>query len=425
MQQKLVNRGVLILVLILISALFLNVIKPFLLSIFLAALFAALFTPLYRKILTLVRGRESLAALCTLLCVMTFVFIPMFVLGGAVLGQASDILQIAWPKVAEQLQHPELFTEKLATLPFYEQLLPYRDSLLGILSELTGNLSKAAVGFVQQTTASAFGMLLSSVIVLYTMFFFLMDGDRLLYYLLYYIPLNDTDEKKLLHRFTSVTRATIKGTAVIGVLQGTLAGLALWFVGIPNSLFWAVVMMFMSVVPGIGTAFVWVPAAIYLAVTGNVLQAVGLTVYCVVVVGTVDNLLRPKLVGSDTQLHELYIFFSTLGGLLLFGFMGFIIGPIIAALFVTIWEVYGEEFSDWLPTTVFRPRSQNLELPHQRRSTPVKVKTSKTAASKSATKAAATGHSNKKPAIEKSASQTANKSMKTPSIKPDASPHGD
>lgn len=367
MQQKLVNRGVLVLVLILISALFLNVIKPFLLSIFLAALFAALFTPLYRKILNLVGGRESLAASCTLLCVMTFVFIPMFVLGGAVLGQASDILQIAWPKVAQQLQHPELFTEKLAALPFYEQLLPYRDGLLGILTDLTGNFSKAAVGFVQKTTASAFGMLLSSVIVLYTMFFFLMDGERLLYYLLYYIPLNDTDEKKLLHRFTSVTRATIKGTAVIGVLQGTLAGIALWFVGIPNSLFWAVVMMFMSVVPGIGTAFVWAPAAIYLALSGNVWQAVGLTAYCVVVVGTVDNLLRPKLVGSDTQLHELYIFFSTLGGLLLFGFMGFIIGPIIAALFVTIWEVYGEEFSDWLPTTAFRPSSRNIVLPHQRK----------------------------------------------------------
>jgi len=91
-----------------------------------------------------------------------------------------------------------------------------------------------------------------------------------------------------------------------------------------------------------------------------------LVIYCVVVVGTVDNLLRPKLVGSDTQLHELYIFFSTLGGLLLFGFMGFIIGPIIAALFVTIWEVYGEEFSDWLPTTAFRPRSRDIVLPHQR-----------------------------------------------------------
>ncbi len=369
MQQKLVNRGVLVLVLILITALFLNVLKPFLLSIFLAALFAALFTPFYRKLLELVGGREGLASFLTILCVMTFVFIPLIVLGGAVLGQATDIVQFAWPKLSEQLQHPELFTEKLAALPFYEQLLPYRESLMSVLTDLTGNFSKVAVGFVQKTTASAFSMVISSVIILYTMFFFLIDGDRLLYYLLYYIPLNDTDEKKLLHRFTSVTRATIKGTAVIGVLQGLLAGLALWFVGIPNSLFWAVVMMFMSVVPGIGTAFVWAPAAIYLAVSGNILAAAGLVIYCVVVVGTVDNLLRPKLVGSDTQLHELYIFFSTLGGLMMFGFMGFIIGPIIAALFVTIWEVYGEEFSDWLPTTAFRPQSGNVVLPHQRQST--------------------------------------------------------
>lgn len=367
MQQKLVNRGVLVLVLVLITALFLNVIKPFLLSIFLAALFAALFTPLYRKILAGVGGREGLASALTLLCVMTFVFIPLFVLGGAVLGQATDVFQIAWPKLSEQLQHPELFTERLAALPFYEQILPYRDNLLALLRDLTGNFSKSAVGFVQKATTSAFGMVLSSIIVLYTMFFFLIDGDRLLYYLLYYIPLNDTDEKKLLHRFTSVTRATIKGTAVIGVLQGTLAGIALWFVGIPNALFWAVVMMFMSVVPGIGTAFVWAPAAVYLAVSGDIWASIGLVIYCVVVVGTVDNLLRPKLVGSDTQLHELYIFFSTLGGLMLFGFMGFIIGPIIAALFVTIWEVYGEEFSEWLPTTAFRPKSGSVVLPHQRK----------------------------------------------------------
>jgi len=204
------------------------------------------------------------------------------------------------------------------------------------------------------------------LIILYTLFFFLIDGDRLLYYVLYYLPLNDEDETKLLRRFTSVTRATLKGTAVIGVLQGSLAGLALYFAGIPSALFWAVTMMVLSVVPGVGTALVWIPAVIYLLVGGQFLTAVLVAAFCGVVVGTVDNVLRPKLVGNDTQLHELMIFFSTLGGLIMFGFMGFVIGPIIAALFVTIWELYGDEFQSWLPTTAFRPHGEPVELPHKR-----------------------------------------------------------
>ena len=173
------------------------------------------------------------------------------------------------------------------------------------------------------------------------MFFFLVDGDRLLYYLLYYLPLNDEDEKKLLSRFTSVTRATLKGTAVIGFLQGGLAGIALWLAGIPSALFWAICMMLLSVVPGVGTAIIWLPAVIYLVVGGQYLTALLVGLFCAIVVGTIDNVLRPRLVGNDTQMHELMIFFSTLGGLLMFGFMGFVIGPIIAALFVTVWELYG------------------------------------------------------------------------------------
>jgi len=117
-------------------------------------------------------------------------------------------------------------------------------------------------------------------------------------------------------------------------------------------------MMLLSVVPGIGAALVWIPACIFLAVNGQWVLAIGLFVFCALLVGSIDNILRPKLVGSDTQLHELMIFFSTLGGLLTFGIPGFIIGPIIAALFVTVWEIYGVEFKDWLPDTNFVPHSE-------------------------------------------------------------------
>jgi predicted PurR-regulated permease PerM len=365
MQQRLVNRGVLILLLVGISLLFLAMVMPFLQAIFVAALFAALFTPLYRRILNVVGQRRGLASALTLLTVILFVMVPLGLLLGTVTSQALDIADTAVPWVRQQMATPGIITQTLESLPFYSLIEPYTEIALARLGDLAGSVSGWAVNALQSATLGTLGALLSVLIVLYTLFFFLIDGDRLLYYVLYYLPLNDEDETKLLLRFTSVTRATLKGTAVIGFLQGGLAGLALYFAGIPSALFWAVAMMVLSVVPGVGAALIWVPAVIYLIVGGQYVAAVAVGLFCALVVGTVDNLLRPKLVGNDTQLHELLIFFSTLGGLLMFGFMGFVIGPIIAALFVTVWELYGDEFKQWLPTTAFRPHGEPMELPHQ------------------------------------------------------------
>lgn len=366
MQQRLVNRGVLIIILIVISGLFLSLIQPFLQAIFIAALFTALFHPLYRGVLRRVGDRAALASALTLIIVLCFVVVPVGLLLATVASQALEIAQSAVPWIRQQLATPGLITQQLEGLPFYSYVEPYRELALERLGDVAGILSRWIVDAVQSATLGTVSALLSVLIVLYTMFFFLIDGDRLLFYVLYYLPLNDEDETKLLHRFTSVTRATLKGTAVIGILQGTLAGAALFFAGIPSALFWAVAMMLLSVVPGVGTAIVWIPAVIYLLAGGQYIAAISVAVFCAVVVGTVDNLLRPKLVGSDTQMHELMIFFSTLGGLLMFGFMGFVIGPIIAALFVTLWELYGDEFKNWLPTTAFTPRGEPIELPHQK-----------------------------------------------------------
>jgi len=366
MQQRLVNRGVLICLLIGISLLFLAMIKPFLQAVFIAALFAALFTPLYRGFLKYVGDRRSLASALTLLTVILFVVVPLGLLLSVVATQALNIADTAVPWVRQQLATPGTITESLESLPFYSVIEPYRDQAVERLGDLAGLVSGWVVSALKFATLGSFSALLSVLIVLYSLFFFLIDGDRLLFYVLYYLPLNDEDETKLLQRFTSVTRATLKGTAVIGFLQGALAGLALYVAGIPSALFWAVAMMVLSVVPGVGAALVWIPAVFYLLVGEQYVSAIAVAAFCGVVVGTVDNVLRPKLVGNDTQMHELMIFFSTLGGLLMFGFMGFIIGPIIAALFVTLWELYGDEFRDWLPTTAFKPQGRPMELPHDR-----------------------------------------------------------
>jgi predicted PurR-regulated permease PerM len=186
-------------------------------------------------------------------------------------------------------------------------------------------------------------------ILLYTMFFFFVDGEMILKGILHYLPLPPEDQTRMLDRFTSVTRATLKGVAVIGILQGGVAGAAFAAVGIPSSVFWGTVMIVMSIIPGIGTAIVWGPAAIILAMGGRYTEAIVLGGICAVAVGSVDNFLRPRLVSKDTKMHELMVFFGTLGGIMMFGVAGIIIGPIVAALLITVWEIYAVAFQDVLP----------------------------------------------------------------------------
>jgi predicted PurR-regulated permease PerM len=185
--------------------------------------------------------------------------------------------------------------------------------------------------------------------MLYATFFFLLDGRETLRKILYYLPLPQEDESRLVARFVSVARATIKGTFVVGIAQGTLGGLGFWVAGINGAALWATVMAVFSILPGIGTAIVWVPAVVYLFAVGKTLTAILLGAWCVIVVGTIDNFLRPWLVGKDTKMSDLLVLLSTLGGIVMFGAVGVIIGPIIAALFVTVWEIYGEVFRDVLP----------------------------------------------------------------------------
>ena len=192
------------------------------------------------------------------------------------------------------------------------------------------------------------------------MFFFFRDGHKILERIFYYTPLSDEDETRMLTQFASITRATVKGTLVIGVIQGALAGVAFWVAGLEGAALWGTIMTILSIIPGIGAALVWVPAVIILFVTGQHLTATLLAVWCAAVVGTVDNFLRPVLVGRDAKMPDLLIMIGTLGGLFLFGLIGFIVGPIVCGLFLTVWDIYGTTFREILPpVTSFRRSDQD------------------------------------------------------------------
>ena len=353
MNPQTVNKAVLLLLLALISAVFLAMVRHFLMAVLLAGIFSALCRPVFRRLNDGFGHRPALASAVTLVLLVLVVLLPLGALLGIVTAQAIKVGQSVTPWVQHQISQPAAFSDLLRHLPFYDQVadlvLPYRDTLFRRAGELVGSLSRFLIGSLSSATVVTVNFLFMLFVLLYTMFFFLMDGERLLGKILYYLPLEDRDERRMLDKFTSVTRATLKGTAVIGLLQGTLAGLAFAVAGIPSAVFWGTVMAVLSILPGIGTGLVWVPAALILAAGGHWARALGLGLFCALVVGSVDNFLRPRLVGKDTQMHELMILFSTLGGIALFGVLGVIIGPIIAALFVTVWEIYGVVFSDLLP----------------------------------------------------------------------------
>jgi predicted PurR-regulated permease PerM len=276
---------------------------------------------------------------------------------GVVVGQAINVGQSVTPWIKEFIDRPDSVTAYLQHLPFYEQLLPYREVILEKAGQLVGSISKWIANGLSSATLGTANFLFMTFVFLYTTYFFQMDGPKLIRKILYYLPLGSDDENLMLEKFTSVTRATLKGSLLIGLLQGGLAGIAFAVAGIDNAVFWGTLMAVLSIIPSVGSALVWAPACAILILQGSVGAGVGLLVFCALVVGSLDNLLRPMLVGKDTRMHELMIFFGTLGGIVMFGISGIFIGPLIASLFVTIWELYGIAFADFLPEVYYRKGS--------------------------------------------------------------------
>jgi predicted PurR-regulated permease PerM len=327
-----------------ISVAFVAMIRAFLLTILLAAIFTGLSYPVYHWLLGHFRGRRALTAIATLVLLLTLVIAPLLVVLGAAANEALSVTQTMGPRLQQLVDQPGELDSRLRAIPGYDRIAPYRAQILMKAGELLGSTSAFLFAALSATTRATAVFIFQFFVLLYTMFFFLTDGPGLLRAVLAYLPLTEVDKQRMLEKFVSVTRATLKGTILIGVAQGVLGGLAFWAVGLHGAIFWGTVMTVLSIIPGVGGALIWVPAALVLISAGEVWRGIALAAFCGLVVGSVDNLLRPRLVGRDIKMHELMIFFSTLGGLLLFGVMGFILGPILAALFVTAWEMFGTAF---------------------------------------------------------------------------------
>lgn len=349
MKRETVHNIVLLALVLIISAVFLKMIHQFLMPLFMAGLFSAMAGPAHTWLTRKMGGRENIASVCIITGIVFLVIAPLSMLVTIVVAQAITVGQSVTPWVQSFINEPTLLTQYLEKIPYYEQILPYRDQIFQKAGELVGTVSSFLIDSLSSVTKMTMNAIFGSVIMLYVMFYFLTMGDVLLERILYFLPLKNDDEQLLLRRFTSVTRATIKGTLIIGLLQGSICGLAFGLAGIDGPVFWGSVMAVTSIIPAFGTALVWGPAVLILLMLGDFKGVVILLVLCGAIAGNLDNIIRPRLVGKDTEMHDLFVLFGTLGGIAMFGLLGIIIGPIIAALFITIWEIYGTVFKEYLP----------------------------------------------------------------------------
>lgn len=356
MKSNPLNKSTILILTISFTILFIFMIKGFLVAIFLASLFAGLLYPLYNWLLKKLKNSTSGAALITVFLFIIVVLIPISGVLIIVAEQAYNATITAGPILKEIANDPDTFYDKLSALPYVDEIFPEEEKLVETINNIVKNIGNFVVQGLSSFSAGTADFIFKAIIFLFSLYYFLIYGREYLNTMLYYLPLNNKEEEMLLSRFTKVTVATLKGTFIIGLVQGTIGAVTMALLGIPNTLFWGMIMVVLSIIPAVGPAIVWLPAAIYLIATGNVVGGIVLILVGAILIGNIDNFLRPKLVGKGAQMPDLMILFSTLGGLAMFGISGIIIGPIIAALFITLWDIYGKAFKSYL-----YPVSLNIE----------------------------------------------------------------
>ena len=351
-QQRALQDRTFLLLLVVVTAAFLWILWPYFGAILWASILAILFMPMYRSLRTRMRGRSTSAALVTLIVILFIVILPATVIGAMLIQEGMALYQRMQSGEIDLARYVRQALESLPSwmIRFLESI--GLTSLAGVQERFASGVAQGARFVTSQAVnigQNAFEFVVGFGVMLYLLFFLLRDGIALMRRAGEAIPLRADLQHELSTRFTAVIRATIKGNMVVALLQGALGGIAFWFLGIGPVLLWTVLMSFVSLLPALGTAIVWAPVAIYLLATGSTWQGIALIVFGVVVIGLVDNLLRPVLVGKDTKIPDYVVLLSTLGGMAVFGLNGFVLGPIVAAMFIAVWETLSRPGAEGTP----------------------------------------------------------------------------
>ena len=357
------SRYFLLVVLVGITVIFFNMIKIFLVPVVLAAVFVGLFQPLYRWMLKLFHQRKSLSSFVCCLVLLLALLIPTYIIANLVSKEAISFYHSAEKNVQEMIdQGDQGVLGRIKELKLVKELGLDQKNWETTFQEIARTAAGLLGTVINKASKGTFQFVVNLFLIFFAMFYFFRDGDRLIPTLKYLSPLSDRYEEKLIMQFLSVSRATIKGTLLIGLIKGFMGGLTFWIFGISSPILWGVVMVLLSIIPMVSAWLVMYPAAILLMISGQVWQGILLFLIAAVIIGNIDNILIPRLVGREAGMHELMVFFSTLGGISIFGVMGFIIGPIIAALFISILDVYSIEFKPQLDVAQSLKTDEDLKV---------------------------------------------------------------
>ena len=356
MNERIAQRIFFAILLAFVTGAFLWVIRGFLQPIFWAVALAILVSPVHARIARALPTHATIAAAASVALVVLIVIIPLIGVGMAVTAEANALYDRLR---GGEIDLTRLFAELREHVP---QLLAFMESTGLDPPRLQSQLSASAVQLSQLVASRALAIGQDTLritvyffLMLYLLFFFLRDGQRMLDAATHALPLGDEREHLLLARFAEVSRATLKGTLVVAVVQGTIGGIAFSVLGIGAPVLWGVAMALLSILPVVGSALIWLPAAIVLILSERLIAGIAMVIVGALVMGVVDNLLRPVLVGRDTRMPDYLILLSTLGGLAAFGLAGVVIGPIITAFFLAVWRMAAEEFSHVHATPLHDP----------------------------------------------------------------------
>lgn len=347
MQFKNYNVYFFFIVLVGVTILAYFIIKPFLVPFLIAAILAHLFNPVYGFLKKYLRSAGFSSAVACFL-ILLIIILPILGVLSLMVGEVQDILN-------NFSRNPEMvkktiseLARNLSTLPFLNffeaDKLTSQETIVSVLKSFSQN----TLTILQGTYKGAVHFIFVTFVLFFSLFYLFIDGGKLVKKIIQLSPLQDKYENILIEKFNSITRATIKGTILIAIIQGSLGAILFSVSGVASPVLLGILMMISSVIPSIGSGLVWLPVGVAMLLLGHTIEGLVIILIGALVISTIDNILRPKLVGGDTQMHPLLISFSTLGGIALFGISGFIVGPIMISLFVALWDIYALEFKDQL-----------------------------------------------------------------------------
>ena len=324
---------------------FLFILRPFFFPVFWAAVIASVFRPIFLRVRQKISSPD-ISSIIVVLMILLILLLPAGIIGGLAISESFDLysnmdsnnsyLQSVLQDIFNQFTHH----------PIVQRLHIDEKIWIEKFTETTTALANYLLGSIRSLTENTLIFILKFGVMLYALYFFIRDGDKFQNMIVRFFPLGGGREKILLEKFKTTALATLKVTLIIGGIQGTLGGIIFFFTGIKGSMMWGIIMVLTSIIPSVGCSIIWAPAGVIMLVTGHAWRGVVILLFGALVISTVDQFLRPFLLGKNVQMHPLMIFLSTLGGIMLFGISGFVIGPIVCALFMAILEMYEQYYKD-------------------------------------------------------------------------------